>query len=62
MKTRHAYIVSSARVPFFKSMTKYSDVSLQDLMTTTLQILIDEMQLSGQVLGDVALGAVINSS
>lgn len=62
MKTRSAYIVGSARIPFFKSMTNYADVSLQDIMTTTLQILVNNMQLSGQVLGDVALGAIVNSS
>jgi len=62
MNTKHAYILGSARIPFFKSMTKYNDVSLQDLMTTTLQILVDHMRLSDQVLGDVALGAIVSSS
>jgi acetyl-CoA C-acetyltransferase len=62
MKTRHAYIIGSARIPFFKSMTKYSDVGLQDMMTSTLQLLVDHMHLSNKVLGDVALGAIINSS
>lgn len=62
MKTKSAYIVGSARIPFVKSMTQYSNVSLQDLMTTSLQGLVDKMQLSGKVLGDVALGAVISSS
>ncbi len=62
MKTREAYIVGSARIPFAKSMTDYKNCTLQELMTTTLQALVNKMQLEGQVLGDVALGAVINSS
>lgn len=59
---RSAYIVGSARIPFFKSMTKYHDVTLQGLMTAALQILVDKQNLGGKVLGDVALGAVITSS
>lgn len=62
MKTRHAYIVGSARIPFVKSLTNYMNVPLQELMTATLQILVDKMHLDGQVLGDVALGVIINSA
>jgi acetyl-CoA C-acetyltransferase len=62
MKIRNAYIVGSTRTPFFKSMTTYNDVTLQNLMTVTLQSLVDKMHLSGQILGDVALGAIVNSS
>lgn len=62
MKTRPAYIVGSARIPFAKSMTTYADVSLQDMMTFTLQSLVNKFNLNGKTLGDVALGAVISSS
>lgn len=62
MKKRHAYIVSSARIPFFKSMTEYSDVSLQEMMTATLQLLVDKSQLDGKMVGDVSLGAVVTKS
>lgn len=62
MRTRHAYIIGSIRIPFFKSMTKYKAVTLQDMMTFTLQQLVERMQLSQQILGDVALGAIVNSS
>lgn len=62
MKTRPAYIVGSARIPFAKSMTTYADVSLQDMMTFTLQSLVNKLHLDGKTLGDVALGAVISSS
>lgn len=60
--TRSVFIVGSARTPFCKSMTQYRDVTTQELMTAALQDLVDKMQLSGRTLGDVALGAVINSS
>jgi acetyl-CoA C-acetyltransferase len=62
MKTRNAYVVGSARIPFVKSQTKYKDVSLQELMTTTLQFLVDKMHLENKIIGDVALGAIISSS
>ena len=62
MKTRPVYLVGSARTPFVKSNTTYANVKLQDLMTAALQALVDKTKVSGQVLGDVALGAVINSS
>ena len=56
------YILSSARVPFFKSQTVYNDVSRKDLMTASLEGLIQKAKLQGKLLGDVALGAVMNSS
>lgn len=62
MNARHVYILGSARTPFVKSLTNYSNISLQDLMTTALQALVTKMHLEGKVLGDVALGAIINSS
>jgi len=60
--TRPAYIAGSARIPFMKSMTVYNDIPLQTLMTVALQGLIDKLHLSGQVLGDVALGAIVSSA
>ncbi|MBN9287265.1 MAG: acetyl-CoA acetyltransferase [Gammaproteobacteria bacterium 39-13] len=62
MKTRPVYIVAGMRTPFVKSMTHYMDISTQELMTTTLQALVTKLNLSGQIIGDVGLGAVMNSS
>ncbi|KTC93992.1 acetyl-CoA C-acetyltransferase [Legionella erythra] len=62
MKTRAVYISGSARIPFVKSMTDYRAVQTQDLMIASLQRLVDQMQLGGRTVGDVGLGAVINSS
>lgn len=61
MQTRNVYITGSTRIPFYKSMTQYKEVSLKSLMTTSLQALIDHLDLHGEILGDVALGAIINS-
>jgi len=62
MKTRPVYIIGGVRTPFVKSLTKYSKVTTQDLMTTALQALVTKMKLENKIIGDVALGAVINSS
>lgn len=62
MKTRPVYILGSARTPFVKSMTSYRDISTQELMTAALQALVTAMDLSGKMVGDIGLGAVMKSS
>ena len=62
MSTKPAYIIASTRTPFVKSQTAYRKVTLQEMMTETLQALVNQLHLDKQVLGDVALGAIINSS
>ncbi|KTD65455.1 acetyl-CoA C-acetyltransferase [Legionella spiritensis] len=62
MKTRPVYIAGSARIPFVKSMTDYSQLTVQELMIASLQHLVDVMKLDNRIVGDVGLGAVINSS
>lgn len=62
MNTRPVYIGGGMRTPFVKSMTHYKSISTQDLMTATLQALVDKMQLEGRIIGDVALGAIMNSA
>ncbi len=61
MMTRPVYIAGGSRTPFVKSMTDYSDISTQTLMTAALQSLISNMHLDGKRVGDVALGAIMNS-
>ncbi|HVM31962.1 MAG TPA: acetyl-CoA C-acetyltransferase [bacterium] len=56
------YILSSARVPFAKSGTSYADVTRKDLLVASLNALVEKAKLQGKLLGDVALGAVMNSS
>jgi acetyl-CoA C-acetyltransferase len=62
MKTRPVYIIGGQRTPFLKSFTGFKDDSTQDLMTDALTALVEKYHLQGKLLGDVALGAVINSS
>lgn len=62
MTTRAVYIAGGSRTPFVKSMTNYSDISTQTLMTDTLQSLVSKMKLDNQMVGDVGLGAIMNSS
>lgn len=56
------YIVGSKRTPFVKSMTHYMGVSTQDLMTVPVKALVEQFSLQSKQVGDVALGAVMNSS
>ena len=55
-------VVGGARIPFCRSHSAYRDCSNQDMMTAALAGLVDKMDLKGQTLGDVALGAVIKHS
>jgi len=55
-------VVGGARIPFCRSHSVYRDCSNQDLMVAAMNGLVDKLDLRGQVLGDVALGAVIKHS
>ncbi|MBT8107894.1 MAG: acetyl-CoA C-acetyltransferase [Gammaproteobacteria bacterium] len=55
-------IVGGSRIPFCRSHSVYRRLSNKDLMTATLDGLINKLDLRGQVLGDVALGAVVKHS
>ncbi|MBC7369997.1 MAG: acetyl-CoA C-acetyltransferase [Bdellovibrionaceae bacterium] len=59
---RPVYVAGAARVPFVKSRTKYRKVQSQELMSASFNHLVYQNNLQGKILGDVALGAVMNSS
>ncbi|MBX9767739.1 MAG: acetyl-CoA C-acetyltransferase [Bdellovibrionales bacterium] len=61
-ENRPVYLLGSARVPFMKSQTSYANVSRADLMLGSLQALVKNYGLKGQLIGDTALGALMNSS
>lgn len=61
-KNQDAFILSSARTPFVKSQTAYADVSRKELMVAALDGLVKNHKLEGRLIGDTALGAVMNSS
>lgn len=56
---RPVAIIGSRRIPFCRANTAYARQSNQDMMTATLQGVVDAFGLSGVKLGDVALGAVM---
>ncbi len=62
MQTRPVYVAGGIRTPFVKSMTNYRHVTTQELMTATLEALVNKFDLTGRVIGDVGLGAVMNSA
>lgn len=59
---RDVYIVGGVRTPFVKSFTSYKGLSTQDLMEHALKALVERYALQGKLVGDVALGALINSA
>jgi len=56
------FIIGGNRIPFVKSMTSYSDLTSQQLMTTALKGLVQRYNLAQKKIGDVAFGAVMQSS
>ena len=55
-------VVGGSRIPFCRSHSIYRLCTNKDLMTAALDGLVNKLDLKGQVLGDVALGAVIKHS
>lgn len=60
--SRRVAIVGGVRIPFARSHTAYRDASNLDMMTATLEALVERYDLAGERLGDVSLGAVIKHS
>lgn len=61
-QARDVYVIGSARIPFAKSMTVYRKVSAKEMMSAPLAELRARFGLADAPLGDVALGAVMNSA
>ena len=61
-ESNSVYILSSARIPFAKSMTSYANVTRKELMVASLNGLIEKAGLKNQKIDDVALGALMNSA
>jgi len=56
---RRVAILGGNRIPFARSNTVYAHASNQEMLTATLQGLVDRYQLHGERLGDVVAGAVM---
>ena len=59
---RRVAIIGGNRIPFVRSNTSYSHASNMDMLSATLQGLVNRFGLSGQRLGEVAAGAVMKHS
>ena len=59
---RRVAILGGNRIPFARSNTVYANVSNQEMLTATLQGLVDRFHLHGERLGDVAEGDVMKHS
>ena len=61
-KSRRVAIVGYNRIPFARSNTAYATAGNNDMMTAALDGLIKRYRLDGQLIGEVACGAVIKHS
>ncbi|HEX2494705.1 MAG TPA: acetyl-CoA C-acetyltransferase [Steroidobacter sp.] len=59
---RKAAVLGGVRIPFARSMGAYAEASNQEMLTTTLQTLVERFGLKGETLGDVGAGAVLKHS
>jgi acetyl-CoA C-acetyltransferase len=59
---RRVAIVGGVRIPFARQNTAYAEIGNLELLTATLNALIEKFQLKGQLIGEVAAGAVIKHS
>lgn len=55
-------VIGSQRIPFVRSFREYTRTTNQEMLIATLQGLVKKFNLQGQLLGDVALGAIMSSS
>ena len=62
MQVRKVCIVGGKRIPFARSMSKYMGISNKDLMTASVQALVDQFKLKGKEVGEASLGAVMKHS
>ena len=59
---RKVAIIGGNRIPFVRSNTSYSHASNMDMLSATLQGLVQRFDLAGERLGEVAAGAVMKHS
>jgi acetyl-CoA C-acetyltransferase len=59
---RKVAIVGATRIPFCRSNTLYAELSNLDMLTTTLNGLVDRYRLAGQHIDEVIGGAIVSHS
>ena len=62
VQTRRVAVIGGNRIPFARSNTVYAGVSNQEMLTAAIDGLVDRFGLAGEVLGEVAAGAVLKHS
>jgi acetyl-CoA C-acetyltransferase len=60
--SRRVAVVGANRIAFARNNTAYTNSSNQDMMTAALRGLIDRCKIQGEVIGEVAGGAVLKHS
>lgn len=61
-RSRKVAVIGYNRIPFARQNTAYTNATLQEMLTATIQGLVDKYRLQGELLGEVAAGAVLKSS
>ena len=59
---RRVAIIGGMRIPFARSNTAYADISNLEMLTGAVRALVAKYNLRGEILGEVAAGAVIKHS
>jgi acetyl-CoA C-acetyltransferase len=59
---RRVAVLGGVRIPFARQNGPYARASNQDMLTATLDALVDKFSLQGETLGEVAAGAVLKHS
>ena len=59
---RRVAVLGGNRIPFARQNGPYAKASNQDMLTATLDALVSKFDLEGEVLGEVAAGAVLKHS
>jgi acetyl-CoA C-acetyltransferase len=60
--SRRVAVLGGIRIPFARQNGPYAQASNQDMLTATLDALVDKFAIQGEVLGEVAAGAVLKHS
>jgi acetyl-CoA C-acetyltransferase len=59
---RRVAVLGGSRIPFARQNGPYATASNQDMLTTTLDALVNRFGLEGEAVGEVAAGAVLKHS
>jgi acetyl-CoA C-acetyltransferase len=59
---RRVAVLGGSRIPFARQNGPYARASNQDMLTAVLNAVVDKFGLQGELLGEVAAGAVLKHS